>query len=302
MRHATHLLALGLLTGCAPDAASDVVHQSVLQQPTNGVRLHADGRDGHAGMRGTNCPFETTYGSLTGDYDLPDDDEEVQDSGPSISFGTRTVLLVQQDLVTLMNKSTGDYEIEQTEFEGVENARLTSQGLVVQNHLCEVLWTDDDHVVTAPGCNGSIAVDPESQTAFIGGSPVRVLPHDEAITTDIDADLLAWDAAAEATYAATQGHTQVVALELDGSVRWEVEVPGPISALSDSGTNAMAVVSWTTDEGRGALTWIDGFTGEYRTEVSTPSAAPEITSSANGLLLAVALDFETHFFRVSLDR
>ena len=297
------LMAVSVLAvGCAPDSTGGVVHQSVLQQPTNGVRLHADGTEGHAGMRGTNCPFETTYGSLTGDYDLPEDDEEVQDAGPSIAFGSRTVLLVQRDLVTLLSKHTGDYEIEQTVYEGVENARLTDHGLVVQTDACDVRWTDEDQVVNAPGCNGVLAVDPASQTAFVGGTPVAILPQGSGVTTDVDADLLAWDAAAEVTYAAVQGDSTVTALEVDGTVRWQHELEGPIAALSDAGANAMAVVSWTTEDGRGALTWIDGFTGEHRTEISTPSAAPDLTSSAHGRLLAVVLEFETHFFRMQLGR
>src|SRR5687767_4215452 len=87
------LVPVAFLVACAPTGETPIAWQSSLGLATRGVALHSRGDVGHAGMAGTNCPFETTQGNVTGDYDLPDEGEEVQDVGTS-PLGDETVALV----------------------------------------------------------------------------------------------------------------------------------------------------------------------------------------------------------------
>ncbi len=82
-------------------------------------------------MSGTNCPFETRFGRVTGDYDLPVADEETQDGGPSV-LGGESVLMVQRHLnvVTVVNKADGEYDSQRHIWPGVLGSRFTDRGLV----------------------------------------------------------------------------------------------------------------------------------------------------------------------------
>jgi hypothetical protein len=92
-------------------------------------------------------------------------------------------------------------------------------------------------------------------------------------------------------------------MEIDGRVRWEVTVDGPIHALAAGGDRGMAVVSWERRDGRGILSWFSGLDGTPTHQDETPGPAPVVTVSANGSLLAVVLPDEAHFYTVgsSLD-
>ena len=148
-------------------------------------------------------------------------------------------------------------------------------------------------------CGDDLTVDPGTGNAWLPGEPVLLATPDGRLTPlDVDADLVVWDAASAAIYAARSGDDTVLALEDDGSHRWEAGVDGPIHALTHAGARSAAVVSWETREGRGTLTWLDGETGAPWASTDTPAPAPRLTSSANGRMLAVVLPEEAHFFRV----
>ena len=109
-----------LLVACSSEPTG-FDHQAQLERPVRGVVLHDDGTTGHAGMFGTNCPFETVQGTVTGDYALPGEGEEVQDGGDLI--GEDTVLLVLGDDGHLLDKSTGAYSHASLRVRGVTATR-----------------------------------------------------------------------------------------------------------------------------------------------------------------------------------
>ena len=128
----TTLVALvASLAGCATteDGDAPIRYRSTLTASTAGLVLHDDGETGHAGMFETNCPFETQGGDVTGDYDLPDHGEEVQDGGVS-AMGPATVVLVLGPKVHLLEKSTGQYLVDKLLWQDVEQVRLFDEGLV----------------------------------------------------------------------------------------------------------------------------------------------------------------------------
>ena len=298
----------GLGSGCAEQADSTLVHQARLQQQTKGLALHQTGDRGHAGMRGTNCPFETDFGSLTGDYDLPDDEEEVQDAGYSNAFGAETVVLVQKqaESLHLLKKDREVYETESTDVPGVMQGRLSDVGLValVEDGLgCGVLWIDSGIRAEVPGCAGGFTVDPDTGTGFVVGLDNGLeiaTPDGSSEPSGISGDLVAWDATTSALYVATTGGTSVAAYEGNGALRWERELAGPIHALTDAGAVGAALVSWESADGNGGLTWLDGYTGDDLYDAQTPGPAPAMSVSGNGSVIAVILDDESHFYRLRL--
>jgi hypothetical protein len=298
----------GLVAGCAEQADPILTHQSRMQQQTRGLALHESGDSGHAGMRGTNCPFETVFGSLTGDYDLPDDEEEVQDVGYSNQFGAETVVLIQRNLQSLhlLKKADGEYETDSQDVPGVIEGRLSDLGLValVNDDLgCGVVWIDTGIRAEIPGCSGGFTVDPDTGTAFVVGldnGVDRVTPGNGADPLGADGDLVIWDDVTQALYVATTGETSIRAFEADGAERWQSDVGGPIHAIEYGGAIGAALVSWETKDGNGGLTWLDGWTGDEVHSDQTPGPAPAMSVSGNGQMIAVILEDEAHFYRIRL--
>ncbi len=296
------LASLGLWVGCAPGTDGELVHRSVLEAATRGLALHADGTRGHAGMRGTNCPFETIGGRVTGDYDLPDEDEEVEDTEDTEDWGEETVLLLQPGVVHLLNKQKPRYHVGSRRVEGAFEARLARSDIAVRverGEGCAVVWTESGADVDAP-CSDGFDVDPETAVAWIGGEELTEVRPDGAHTLPDgpSGSLLAWDAATEALYVARQGDSVVTAVERGGAIRWRAEVGGPVTALTHGGRGEAAVVAWDDAPGGGALTWLDGWSGAPRRTAHTPGPAPALAMSANGRVLAVVLPDEAHFYTV----
>ena len=90
------------------------------------------------------------------------------------------------------------------------------------------------------------------------------------------------------------------AVEQDGSLRWQVDLEGPVHSLTHGGAHGAAVVGWEGADGRGVLSWLDGQTGALVHQDATPTPAPEITVSDNGEVLAVVLSDQAHFYGVRL--
>ncbi len=294
----TVLFAAAGLVACAPNAESDGVlaFRSTLDVQTHGLALHADGTVGHAGMSGTNCPFETTDGSVTGDVDLEGEDEEVQDVGQS-ELGPETVAMVLEESVVLVEKSTGQYETRYTELEDIDQARLSDDGVVALSaERCVVTWENLAEVEVDGTCTGAFDVDPPTGLAFVGlDSGVAVVSADGDVVSATGAALLAWDPVSALLYTADEGSELVEAVDVSGHVVWTAELPGEVVALTDGGEARAAGVSVATAEG-GALVLLDAASGELRGVVDTPSAARAVDVSLDGSVVAFVTDGAVHFY------
>jgi len=301
------LVAGALFAGCQPQFEGEFRHRSVLQRSTQGLVLLDDGSAGHAGMLGTNCPFETDYGMVTGDYDLPGEDEEVQDIGRHV-LGANSILLVQDHAVHILNKNDGDYAVESLDVSQVIGGRFFDGGVVTVSGGdagCLVDWFGDQgdglQVETA-GCD-AFDVDPIDGTTYIdtveGG--VRIVTPSGSVDTPVSGDLLAWDAVSEVTYVASLGGDTVDALTPEGEVRWRTTLSGSIQVLEAAGRRGAAVVMLERPDESGLLVYLDGWTGDELSRLETPSAAKGVSVAGNGGSIALVLDDETHFYGVYLD-
>jgi hypothetical protein len=285
-----------LATGCAAEPSA-FDYQSTLSRGTRGLVLHDDGERGHAGMLGTNCPFETQQGTVTGDYDLPEQGEEVVDSGDLI--GEDTVLLTLGDAAHLLEKSSGVYTHETLSFPGLRDARLIRGGLVAlveDGERCRLEWTAG---ASEDSLCGSLDVHGEDGTALVWGPEgAAVYDGTEARILDSLPSAAALDAASEAVYAAEE--SIVRAFDLDGMLRWEVaDLGGEVRGLTEAGATGAAAVFVALEDGRGKLLYLDGATGSIQASVLTPGVADMITVSADGSTVAMVRPHEAHFYRLS---
>lgn len=300
------LAALGLLA-CAESEEAPIRYRSTLQQSTRGVVLHEGGERGHAGMFETNCPFETRRGRVTGDYDLPEEGEEIQDGGES-ALGPETVIAVIPGVVHLMEKSTGDYVLDSVPWAGVVGARLTGDGLVGLTRLdgaCELGWRADDgelRTVAIDACDARSFDAAIDGTVALGGDPVRLVTPDGAVDAEASGRLVAFDDVLGLLYVAKVGGDELAGVEPDGSIRWTTPIDGAIRSLAAAGRPGAAVLSVERPDGTGAVVWVDGRDGAPAGEVVTPSAAPAVTASPEGGVVALVLPDETHFYEVDVAR
>jgi len=300
------LLAVGTcLSGCQKEFDGEFQHRSSLQRATKGLVLHEDGSAGHAGMMSSNCPFETDFGLVTGDYDLPDDDEEVQDVGSHV-LGSNSILLVQPGSLHVLNKETGDYTTESHPVDDAVAGRFFGKGIVALidgDDGCGVDWIDDDGDVVSTvtdNCSPSaFDVDPLSGTTYVGGDDsIEIVTPEGTVDAEVGGDLVAWDSSAEVTYVATLDGDVVEAIEPDGGLRWSTAVDGLVKVLVPAGGKGAAAVMLEKPDGSGLLVYLDGWTGEVMTELETPSAALGLSVAGNGGTIAMILADETHFYGV----
>lgn len=295
------LLSLLGLVACDGGAAP-IAWQSSLGVRTNGVVLHGRGDIGHAGLSQTNCPFETAHGMVTGDYDLPGEGEQVQDEGTSW-LGDETVLAVLDGRVWLLEKSTGDYRVDDFELPGVGQARLSAGGIVGLRHtsgaMCEVVWQAGGSA-PAPCANG-FAVDVDTATAWVAdpAGVWQVTPDATAVMTT-GGDLVAFDAASGAVFVADRDGTTLTALEADGSVRWERTMDGAVRAVAASGAAQAAAVVLAHADGRGEIAIVDAWTGEDRGAMLTPEPATDVAVAPTGEMVALEAPNDVHFYRLRL--
>jgi hypothetical protein len=295
---------VSVVAGCSREEPP-IRYRSTMQASTRGVVLHDGGDRGHAGMFDTNCPFETERGSVTGDYDLPDAGETVQDAGET-SLGSETVVLTIEDDVYLLDKSDGDYVYEQVEWPDVDDVRITDDGLVgvvATDDGCAIEWWVDGEVVDHVGVG---ACDPRAfdvaldGTVVLGGPSVVFVDPDGVAETPESGRLVAFDDSLNQSYVADPGGDEVRAVRPDRTFVWSTRVDGAIRGLGVAGAHGAAVVTVERSDGSGAIEWLDGTTGKLLAEVDTPSAAPALTTSPDGDVIALVLAEEVYFFEVDL--
>jgi hypothetical protein len=289
--------------GCTPGGeATDFQYRATLARQTSGLELHFDGEQGHAGMLGTNCPFDTRTGMVTGDYDLPGRDEIIQDAEPTV-LGEITIAAVVDDDVHVLDKTDGVYTHVPVSAPGVREARLLTDGVVTLHDDCTVqtrtLDGDVTEVTPVAVCEGAdFEVDPATGIAFVAAGPDGVLLGADGPVAVPDADLVSWDPATDAFYTARRGGTVLEALEADGTVRWSVQTAGPIHAIDDAGEAHGVAVVMEQPSGRGWIALHDGTTGAENKRGETPSAADALSVSGNGEVIALVRADQTYFYDI----
>ncbi|MCB9796692.1 MAG: hypothetical protein H6741_28670 [Alphaproteobacteria bacterium] len=304
MRSALALTAASLLTltACAsgPQEGTAITWRSTFEGSTKGLVLHKDGDAGHAGMFGTNCPFDTWTGQVTGDYDLPDSDEDVQD-GEETELGGITLAAVIPGTVHVLDKTGGEYSHVSLPLPGVTQGRLTEDGVVGMTEDCALSWVGLDGAlrrsVTLSACEAGLETEPATGLTLVAGSPARLTDGNFVTEAEASGDLVAFDGAAQAFYVARSGEARLSALELDGSLRWSVETSGPVTALDDGGETGAAGVVLELAEG-GAVAFFDGLTGARTRFAETPSAADDLSVSGNGQVVALVRPQQAFFFEL----
>ena len=289
------ILAMALV-GCAPVQGDSFNYQSTLERNVRGLVLHGDGARGHAGMMGTNCPFETARGTVTGDYSLPDEGEKVVDSGDLI--GVHTVLLTLGDDAHLLDKSTGTYRHETLNFPGLHDARLVDGGMVALQSAadgCLLSWTDSGDALEVP-C-GALETDPITGLAAVSTGGSVHLYDRLGQTSVLDGGLAALDPTGGHAYVAAENTVRGV--DVHGSILWEREMGGEVLALTEAGASSAAAVFVGHPDGTGALVYLDGQTGDTRAAVGTPGLADDLEVSADGSTVAIVRDRQAHFYRLS---
>ncbi len=293
------------LVGCGADQPDVALgYRSTLRVPALGLALYDDGGAGRAGMYATSCPFDTTSGNVTGDYDVDSDQETVTDAGES-TLGGESALLIEPNGIHLID-STGDSDThESTPLVGALDARLSDFGPVVwlnQGSGCSVRWTSADAEVDVP-CGEAFDSTVDGTALILGDALVVVTSEGKADTfSTAHGDLLAWDGTSLVAYVAQSGGDEVSAVELSGAIRWTTAVEGAVVALTDGGELGVALVSVAMDDGSGAMLFLDGLTGVIVDRVATPVPATGLAMSRDGTTAALVLPEETHFYGVNLAR
>lgn len=301
MRNVWMGLLLAGAAGCTNQSVT-FEHQSELDTNTRGVALLDDGLHGQAGMYGLTCRINTADASIGEDYDFPSNSETVVDGG---TIGTDPAVLVISEVgahVTYPNRGW-DWSTSEYDNPNLVDGAVYDSGIVVLVNDGSVQWVSGDQVATAPAAVDAtvhgMTVTP-SGTAFIGTTAGVISVDPSGSSTDVgaEADLLAWDDAAEVLYTAMSGTTTLSGIEADGTVRWTTELPGNITSLDAMGPLAQAAVMVEDASGTGELVTVDGFTGAITSSLTTPSAADDLVVSGNGHTMALVLPNEVHFFAV----
>lgn len=285
------------LLACGGDEAVDapLEYRSTLRVPAMGLALFEDGETGRAGMYATSCPFETSSGNVTGDYDV--DGEETVTDGGTTALGAETAVLVEPHGVHLVDSAGLEDLHESFDVVGATDARLAPGGVVVMTRVggdCALIWPGSGLSVDV-GCG---PMDSAADGLVVVGGDALVSVTDDGTVDTLDdgrADFVVVDDAAAAIYTAREGVAEVRAFEIGGASRWTAEVDGPVVALAHGGDRGLAVVSIELDDG-GRVVLLDGQTGVLIEEIDTPSAVPGLAVSRNGGTIALVLDDETHFY------
>lgn len=302
MRHFVPVLAV-LAVGCAPQDASDFEYETTFAKQTRGLILHEDGESGHAGMFGTNCPFDVESGQVTGDYDLPDQDEEIQDGEPT-EMGDITFTAVTEGVVHVVDKTGGMYTHEPVAVPGAQEARLAWDTVVVLDDRCRLKQFDffGETVDSIPldGCaDADVEVDPDTATGVVAslGNTVR-FDANGAHPLPVEGDMVAYDAFGDRYYLGTKGDTTLSAVSSSGELLWSIETPWPVTALDDAGMLESVAVVMERRDGRGEIGFFEGTAGDRTAAGITPSAAADLAVSNNGRTLALVRSEQSFFFRL----
>jgi hypothetical protein len=294
--------AVLLSTACAPSQeAGDFQFRATFDKQTRGVVLHEDGEGGHAGMFGTNCPFDTRTGQVTGDYDLPDSDEDIQD-GEETLLGDVSLAAIIPGTIHVLDKTGGNYTHVPIAIDGVVEGRLLFDGVVGLTGDCGLHYVDfegvEQHALQLDGC-ADFEVDPITGVGVVADPDSTVVTDGQSLVdVPVTGDLVAFDPLANAFYLAQVGGYELHAVEMDGSVRWTIDTMAPITALDDAGDAGSAAIVMALDDGRGAVGFFDGQTGERIRFAETPSPADDLAVSGNGEVIAMVRPEQSFFFEL----
>ncbi len=310
--------ALGLLTTACELGTAPMSHQSTLGQMTRGIVLHdADtpsDSGAQVGMSGTTCDWDPVYGGIGTDYNYPGEDETVDDVAENDNGDVQVVVSTDktvhiQESGDTLNTSSRDYEID-----GVLVAQNYENGAIVltegDGNDCSLVTvgTDNDTTYDLKGdrqCLGvhTLETDPTSGSAWVGSDAgLFSLEGAEMVTINEEpANIVAYDPYTDALYTAELGDSVVRAIEPDGTVRWETDVGASIFSLDDVGAEeAVAVsVNYTDGTGTGAVIFVDGNTGEIRTNQQTLTQNNTVVTSRDGSQLSLANSGGAEFYGVN---
>lgn len=292
-------LSLSALTACGVGTTGEFQHSSSLATDARGVAVHDDGRTAQVGMAGTTCDVDITTGMIGTDYDYTGNDEMVAESG--IVNGVPSTLILSEDGIHIQEVNTWDIPAADP-MSGVLDATLIDDGTVAlsSDGSCDVTWSDGGSItVSSSACdNGNIAADDSSGTAFISDeNGLSIVTPEGVQALGITGDLFAWDSATEVLYVAESGGVTVHGVEIDGTLLWSTDIQGIVTAVDTLGDQGAALIAAQTFSSGGLILEIDGLNGEVLAQTTTPSAAANITASADGNTLAVANRGMVHFLR-----
>lgn len=287
--------------GCTQQQVS-LQHASSLETRVRGVAILADGQNADVGMAGNTCRFDMGQSVIGADADVAQGEEDVVHDGfrdGSLVVGGGGVFIVDGP----------NYGGNTPVVPGgdITTSRFTEDGLATVRNNTAVTWSEsgvDSASVSLPDGaiieNRGFTVDRMSGTAFAATSEgVFAITPDGAVALGGAGDLASFDSATGALYVATEGGSELVALEADGSPRWSVTVEGVITSMDDMGDGS-AVAVMADVNGKGQLMVLDGLTGEIKMDQTTPSAAHGLVVGPTGRSMAVILENEVHFFNVNL--
>ena len=294
-------LALLTATACTSEPVS-FEHAGSVEASTRGVELYADGNFAQAGMGEMTCELQVSTGNITMDVDSGDGVDDVQDADGD------SVIVVTDDGIAIVDP--GMWEIPTVEgTDGASEGRFTDDGFVFLREggdKSTVEWSDGTSVDVPDdpmaGGNTTFDVDPSTGTVFLGtadGFSKVTVTGIEGLSGE-GGDLSSWDPVAEVLYAATEGDDTVRGIEADGTERFATQVPGTINALSNMGAVGAVAVMVELSDGSGQLVVVDGYSGEITSGLETPSAADDVTVSADGTRIGFVLPNEVHFFDIKL--
>lgn len=303
MRHLAPAIAV-LTLACSPTSdATDFEYETTFNKRTNGLILHEDGESGHAGMFGTNCPFDTRSGMVTGDYDLPGRDEEIQDGEPT-EVGELTFTAVQPDVVHVVDKTDDTYTVIELDAPAVSEARLVHDGIVFLDGACRIKRLDLLGQTTATyaldGCDDAdIEVDPSDGSGVIASlGNTAFFDAGALMPLEVQGDMVAYDAHADLYYLGTRGQPTLTAVAPSGQIAWSVETPYPVTSLDDAGYLESAAVVLARPDGRGEIAFFDAAAGDLIRRGTTPSPADDLAVSDSGTVLALVRPEQSFFFRL----
>lgn len=289
------LVLLGA-TACAEVEPVDLGYRSTMERTTLGVVLHEDGLTGHAGMNSSNCPFETTDGTVTGDYALEGGEEDIQDQGMS-HLGEKTVVVVKDEGIVLLDKTTGEYEVEEVELDAsVLQARLDADGPVALTSDCDVVWSTGA-TASMPGCNQAFDVDyGTGRVAVASELETRLFDADGTLTAELPgASWVAWDSAVDQLVLARPESALVESYDASGTLIWSQTLQGEVTALGTAGAAEGVAVAIDID-GSAALLVLSADDGSLVQRTSLPEPAIDVVVSEDGAVVAFVTPTAVHFF------
>jgi hypothetical protein len=298
------MLAALATTGCSQEQELRVDHLSTMQSTTNGLVLADDGQTGHGAMSGTTCSFDTLNGWLINDYDLPGDDESIEDhrGGHVVGVSKRGVHVIKNSTEGWGWETNGDSRYPDVEMEGVVTSRFSNDGLVVVQlrEDCRALFADGSVValdisLCAPDVDTEVRRTDGTIYAATGTALWEV-SHSYAEQLTEGVVELAYDDRTDTIYATDGETSDVTVIPGDSSPTWTFTAPGTVTSITPlSGKNAVAVL--VEQDNGGAIAIYDGEGAEV-SFIETPSSDATLTGSLDGTTLAVTLDTEVHFYDV----